>query len=209
MFAQSLVAALRAREKEVWVDWEDIEPSADWWLRIEKGIESATAFVVVLSPDQLNSEACRRELATATAGGKRVIPVLRRELDGSQLPEALARPQWISAEEGDNPADVVDRLVAAIDTDLAWLDEHPHPHALTILTVTDEHTRDALATPAARKMGADDTVTVLEQIVERRGRVSFPRFSGQPSAWSESRPVMKEERYATEVSEAVPAGVPA
>ena len=41
---------------------------------------------------------------------------------------------------------------------------------LKILTVTDEHTREALATPAARRMGAEDTVNTLEQIVERRGR---------------------------------------
>ena len=41
---------------------------------------------------------------------------------------------------------------------------------LKILTVTDEHTREALATPAARRMGADETVSVLEQIVEQRGR---------------------------------------
>ena len=39
--------------------------------------------------------------------------------------------------------------------------------------------------------------------------VSFTRFSGHPSAWSESRSVMKEERYATEVSAAVSAGVSA
>jgi transposase InsO family protein len=41
---------------------------------------------------------------------------------------------------------------------------------IKILTVTDEHTREALATPAARKMGADDTVGVLERIVEQRGQ---------------------------------------
>ena len=32
---------------------------------------------------------------------------------------------------------------------------------LKILTVTDEHTREALATPAARRMGAEDTVNTL------------------------------------------------
>ena len=41
---------------------------------------------------------------------------------------------------------------------------------IKILTVTDEYTREVLATPAARKMGADDTVSTLERIVERRGR---------------------------------------
>jgi len=40
---------------------------------------------------------------------------------------------------------------------------------IKILTVTDEHTREALATRAARRLGADDTVSVLELIVERRG----------------------------------------
>ena len=41
---------------------------------------------------------------------------------------------------------------------------------LKILTVTDEHTREALATPAARRMGADATVSVLERIVKLRGQ---------------------------------------
>ncbi len=39
--------------------------------------------------------------------------------------------------------------------------------------------------------------------------VRFPRFSGHPSAWSESRSVLKEERYATEVSAALSARVSA
>ena len=40
---------------------------------------------------------------------------------------------------------------------------------IKILTVTDEHTREALATPVARRMSADDTVNTLERIVELRG----------------------------------------
>jgi putative transposase len=40
---------------------------------------------------------------------------------------------------------------------------------LKSLTVTDEHTREALATPAGRT-GADETVNTLERIVEQRGR---------------------------------------
>jgi transposase InsO family protein len=41
---------------------------------------------------------------------------------------------------------------------------------LKILTATDEHTREAMATRAARRLRADDRVNVLEQIVERRGQ---------------------------------------
>jgi putative transposase len=40
---------------------------------------------------------------------------------------------------------------------------------IKILAVTDEHTREALATPAARRITADDTLSTLEQVVEQRG----------------------------------------
>jgi putative transposase len=50
------------------------------------------------------------------------------------------------------------------------VDETADGRPLKILTVTDEYTREALATPAARRMGADDTVSVLERIVEGRGK---------------------------------------
>jgi putative transposase len=65
-------------------------------------------------------------------------------------------------------------LVAACP-DRVWAidfvsDQTADGRPLKILTVTDEHTREALATPAARRMGADDTVNTLERIVEQRGR---------------------------------------
>src|SRR5439155_21612611 len=47
-------------------------------------------------------------------------------------------------------------------------DETADGRPLRILTVTDEYTREALATPAARRMGADDTVDALERVAERR-----------------------------------------
>jgi transposase InsO family protein len=50
------------------------------------------------------------------------------------------------------------------------VDQTADGRPIKILTVTDEHTREALATRAARRLGADDTVSTLEQIVERRGQ---------------------------------------
>ena len=49
------------------------------------------------------------------------------------------------------------------------VDQTADGRPLKILTVTDEHTREALAATAARRIGADETVNVLERIVERRG----------------------------------------
>ena len=64
--------------------------------------------------------------------------------------------------------------VAATCPNQVWaldflVDQTADGRPIKILTVTDEHTREALATTAARRIGADQTVNVLERIVERRG----------------------------------------
>ena len=90
---------------------------------------------------------------------------------------ALARRRAAAADEdASTPAWAADarlsgrRLSRSGVGDRLVSDQTADGRPLKILTVTDEHTREALATPAARRMGADDTVNVLEQIVERRGR---------------------------------------
>jgi WD40 repeat protein len=123
-FAREITAALAARGKDVWVDWEDIEPSADWWQRIERAIEAARAFVAVISPEQVASAVCARELDAAGAANKRVVPILRRDVDPAGLPPALARPNWILARGSDDLESAVERLVEALDTDLDWTDRH-------------------------------------------------------------------------------------
>jgi putative transposase len=65
--------------------------------------------------------------------------------------------------------------VAAARPDQVWaidflVDQTADGSPLKILTVTDEQTREAIATPAARRMGADETVRALEQAACRRGR---------------------------------------
>jgi putative transposase len=65
--------------------------------------------------------------------------------------------------------------LSAAHPDHVWaidflVDQTADGRPIKILTVTDEYTREALATPAARRMGADATVAVLERIVERRGQ---------------------------------------
>ncbi len=64
--------------------------------------------------------------------------------------------------------------VTAAHPDQVWaidflVDQTADGRPIKILTVTDEHTREALATPAARRMGADETVQALEQAAWRRG----------------------------------------
>ena len=64
--------------------------------------------------------------------------------------------------------------VTATCPDQVWaldflLDQTADGRPIKILTITDEHTREALATPAARRITSDDTVDALERAVEQRG----------------------------------------
>ena len=100
----------------------------------------------------------------------------------AQVADQTEAPASWSADAGHLVADHPDQ-VWAIDF---VLDQTADGRPLKILTVTDEHTREALAAPVARRMGADDTVSTLEQIVARRGRApamircdNGPEFIGQ------------------------------
>ncbi|MBI4964111.1 MAG: TIR domain-containing protein [Desulfomonile tiedjei] len=123
-FAARLHEALKARQREAWVDLEDIPPTAEWREKIKAGIEGARAFVFVLSPDSMASPECLKEVDYAAASHKRLIPVVCRGVDAQTVPEALGCLNWISMQEQDDFEKQVDLLLIAVDTDLEWVDAH-------------------------------------------------------------------------------------
>jgi len=94
-FARRLTEKLTAQNMEVWVDWEDIPPSVDWMKEIEKGIEEADIFIFVVSPDSIRSRVCGEEVAHAIKNGKRIAPVIAREVDMQEAPATLTHLNWI------------------------------------------------------------------------------------------------------------------
>ena len=64
-FVQLLDRGLRKRARDTWVDWEKLRPAEEWMAAIYSAIESAQAFVFIISPDSIASEVCHRELAHA------------------------------------------------------------------------------------------------------------------------------------------------
>jgi WD40 repeat protein len=123
-FVRTLQAALAAEGRDAWVDWEDIPLTADWRAEIQAAIEGAESFVFVLSPDSLASRVCADELGHAVANNKRLLPVIRREVDAAEVPEALARLNWLFFREEDDFPAALRGLTAALDTDLAWVKAH-------------------------------------------------------------------------------------
>ncbi len=123
-FVERLVAALAKREKDVWVDWDDIRKSADWRATIYAGIEYATVVVPVLSPDFAASNVCHEEIEHALLHNKRLIPILRRDVAGSELRDELRVPNWIFFRDSDRFDASVVELVDALEMDHDWLDAH-------------------------------------------------------------------------------------
>jgi WD40 repeat protein len=122
--ADELVPTLIRRDKSVWVDLEDIPPAADWHARVNAGIDAATAFVFVLSPDSAQSEVCAAELAHATQAHKRIAPVLHRDVDREGLPAELEKRNWVLLRSSDDHKRGEDALVQALETDLEWREAH-------------------------------------------------------------------------------------
>jgi transposase InsO family protein len=67
------------------------------------------------------------------------------------------------------------------------VDRTAEGRSIKILTVTDEHTREALATPAARRITAEDTVSALERIVAQLGHApAYIRGDNGPELTAEA-----------------------
>ncbi len=86
---QTLVDRLKAGGRDVWVDWQDIPWTADWWHEISEGIEHSDNFVFVLSPSSLSSLVCNFEVAHAIAQNKRIVPIVIEQADQRQAHSLL------------------------------------------------------------------------------------------------------------------------
>ena len=123
-FVRRLVTALERRGKDVWVDWDDIRKSADWWPMVEAGIESARTVVAVISPEFAKSEWCAAEIRHARENEKRLIPIVRSSVSPERLDRELAAKDWIFFRDEDDFDASIAELVDAVEADQDWLDEH-------------------------------------------------------------------------------------
>lgn len=123
-FVRMLEKALVEANRDAWVDWEDIPPTAEWFSKVREGIEGVRALLFVISPDSVASEVCRKELDHAAGQNKRLIPLVYREVEDKYVPEALAPLNWIFFRQQDDFPAALNTLLKAVDTDLEWVDAH-------------------------------------------------------------------------------------
>ena len=117
-FVTQLHQELTNRGISAWFDQENIEVADHWRSSIAEGIRACQVFVLVLSPDAVESINIRKEVDLAETHGKKIVPLMWRQ---TEVPVAfeysLAGLQWIdfketaSQENFDQLADVINRLL--------------------------------------------------------------------------------------------------
>ncbi len=152
-FVQRIHGGLVKRNRDIWIDWEDIPLTSNWWREICEGIEGAETFIFVMSPDSVASPICNFEIAHAVQYNKRIVPIVRREVNEAEtfarlervkLPEGareilvdrdllavgrqswavLARHNWIFFEDDSAFDTTFDKLLNTLDTDLTHVKLH-------------------------------------------------------------------------------------
>ena len=123
-FVGRLADALRERGKEVWVDVEGIRDAEVFPAVLREAVEGSDGFVFVISPDSVGSRFCEQEIEHAVELNKRIVPLVLHKVPDEQVPEGIRVRNWIPAAADGGFGETVERLLAALDTDLAWTKEH-------------------------------------------------------------------------------------
>jgi len=91
-FVKNLAENLAKDKNRVWWDYDALKGGDDWQKEIEKGIVQSKTFLVVLTPDAMESEWVANEIAYAQNKGKRIIPLRLKPCD---IPIGLVRKQYV------------------------------------------------------------------------------------------------------------------
>jgi hypothetical protein len=123
--AQKIIAALRALNIEVWVDSNDIPPGEIIESTLFQGIEKATVFLFLISPDSVESDWCNKEITYAEHNGKRILPVRIRETEQRLIPKIIIDRLHIDCPEEQSGFEfAIKKIYTAICTDYDWANYH-------------------------------------------------------------------------------------
>jgi hypothetical protein len=116
-FVTRLASDLDTQVSGVWFDQSTIQPGQKWHDEIMEGIRECKAFILVLSPDAMESRYVREEVEKALELGKTIFPVIYRAAKWTGQFEALTSEiQTLDLRSGsytDNFQKLVDGLIEA------------------------------------------------------------------------------------------------
>jgi WD40 repeat protein len=138
-FVLPLYERIKKSNRSIWINWEDIPTGTYWDEKIAKGIEQASVFLYIISPNSIWTEACLQELGYAYKLNKKLVPLLLKKPDFKNLngisPELIEQTedaraeldnrQWFLSFVQTNDFDInFQNLLRAIDADFEYAEEH-------------------------------------------------------------------------------------
>jgi tetratricopeptide (TPR) repeat protein len=124
-FVGDIVEALEAADDiEVFRDTDDILPTEEWKDRLEQLIGQADTIVFALSPHSAKSEICSWEVEHAESLNKRIAPIVIKVVEGSDIPAALSKLNYIFFTNKREFNASIQNLITALNTDIDWIREH-------------------------------------------------------------------------------------
>ena len=123
-FTKTLYSELVKNGYHVWVDWQSIPVTSDWSAEVEEGISSSDNLIFVISPDSVKSSYCNSDIENAAKYNKRIIPILLRSVQGSEIHPVLQKTQWLDFRDTTDVASSIKDLIRTLNTDLEHVKTH-------------------------------------------------------------------------------------
>lgn len=119
--ADALLDALKARGFSVKIDRRDLPYGEKWQEQLSGFIAASDTVIFLLSPDSIQSKWCRWELDEVSRLSKRLFVIRVRDTGVADLPASIAAVQILPQAGLYSQRDYENTLVAALNTDSAWL----------------------------------------------------------------------------------------
>ena len=123
-FADRLVEALNRRGVATSIDRRDLPLAEKWQNELLGLIQKSDAVVFLVSKASIGSKWCQWEIDRVAELKKRLAPVVLERVDMDKLPSRLSEINFQFFDDPDAFESQVNRLVAALDTDISWVKEH-------------------------------------------------------------------------------------
>lgn len=122
-WVREFARALKNQGVSIWLDVDRLRVGESLPKGLENGLRNSESVVALITPDNVQRANLLFEIGAAIGMGKRIIPIIARDLDASQVPYALRDRMFISQKSPKETAGIVASELSR--TDARTTSAHP------------------------------------------------------------------------------------
>jgi hypothetical protein len=103
-WVRQFVLGLRQRGFSPWLDEQELELGTNFSDAIERAFRASNTVIFVIGSDSIQSKWMQFELGAALSTGKRIVPIIPKDIPPSSLPHSLRIRTWIERGAPDETA---------------------------------------------------------------------------------------------------------